>query len=100
MEDATDLEDISKEVEDEEADEEDDDAPQTESQVGDRVLDKEVESAKPTQMIGVQLLKDFDVRAFTSRQSRKKFAQLLMAVWQFSKLLAISFLFCKVYFLL
>ncbi|KAG5549652.1 hypothetical protein RHGRI_014829 [Rhododendron griersonianum] len=78
LEDATDLEDISKEVEDEEADEEDDDAPQ--SQVGDRVLDKEVESAKPPQMIGVQLLKDFDVRAFTSRQSRKKFAQLLMAI--------------------
>ncbi|XP_058216303.1 uncharacterized protein LOC131327259 [Rhododendron vialii] len=80
LEDATDLEDVSKEVEDEEADEEDDDAPQTESQVGDRVLDKEVESAKPPQMIGVQLLKDFDVRAFTSRQSRKKFAQLLMAI--------------------
>ncbi|KAI8556110.1 hypothetical protein RHMOL_Rhmol05G0226600 [Rhododendron molle] len=80
LEDATDLEDVSKEVEDEEADEDDDDAPQTESQVGDRVLDKEVESAKPPQMIGVQLLKDFDVRAFTSRQSRKKFAQLLMAI--------------------
>ncbi|KAF7142485.1 hypothetical protein RHSIM_Rhsim05G0169000 [Rhododendron simsii] len=80
LEDATDLEDVSKEVEDEEADEEDDDVPQTESQVGDRVLDKEVESAKPPQMIGVQLLKDFNVRAFTSRESRKKFAQLLMAI--------------------
>lgn len=80
LEDATDLEDASKEVEDEEGDEDDDDAPQTESQAGDRVMDKEVESAKPPEMIGVKLLEDFDVKALTTRQSRKKFAQLLMAV--------------------
>lgn len=82
LEDDIDIEDVSKEVEDEEADEEDDDAPQIESQAGDRVLDKEVEAAKPPQMIGAQLLKDFNVRALSSRQARKKFAQLLMAVWR------------------
>jgi len=80
LEDATDLEDASKEVEDEEGDEDDDDAPQTESQAGDRVMDKEVEAAKPPEMIGVKLLEDFDVKALTTRQSRKKFAQLLMAI--------------------
>ncbi|KAJ8558475.1 hypothetical protein K7X08_005241 [Anisodus acutangulus] len=76
------VDDIAKEAEDDEA--EDDDAQdeeeeveQTESQpeVGDR-KDKEVEAAKPLQMIGVQLLKDSDVTASSSRKSRRRISRV------------------------
>ncbi|GMP68011.1 hypothetical protein CsSME_00027781 [Camellia sinensis var. sinensis] len=76
--DTTDVEDVVKEVEDEEADEEEEDVEQTEIQVGDRVKDKEVEAAKPLQMIGVQLLKDSDMTASTTRKSKKKLSRISM----------------------
>lgn len=66
------MEDIAKEVEDEEVDEEEEEVQQTENQVGDRVKNKEVEAAKPPQMIGVQLLKDSDETTATSSKSKKK----------------------------
>ncbi|XP_043707409.1 uncharacterized protein LOC122656810 isoform X2 [Telopea speciosissima] len=72
FDDADVVEDVAKEVEDEEADEEEEEVEQTENQVGDRVKDKEVEAAKPPQMIGVQLLKDSDETTATSSKSKKK----------------------------
>ncbi|KAK3000807.1 hypothetical protein RJ639_022455 [Escallonia herrerae] len=66
------VEDVLKEVDDEEADEEEEEVEQSESPVGDRVKDKEVEAAKPLQMIGVQLLKDSDQTNATSRKTRRK----------------------------
>ncbi|PSR92797.1 Pentatricopeptide repeat-containing protein [Actinidia chinensis var. chinensis] len=76
FEDATDVEDVSKEVDDDEADEEEEDTEQTESQVEDRVKDKEVEASKPPPMIGVQLLKDSDMTATTSGKSKKKIRRM------------------------
>ncbi|GFZ14394.1 plastid transcriptionally active 3 [Actinidia rufa] len=76
FEDATDIEDVSKEVDDDEADEEEEDTEQTESQVEDRVKDKEVEASKPPPMIGVQLLKDSDMTAATSGKSKKKIRRM------------------------
>ncbi|KAL7109887.1 hypothetical protein ACP275_06G203600 [Erythranthe tilingii] len=61
--------DVAKEGEDDEVDEEDEEVEQTEIRVGDRAKDKEIDTAKPLQMIGVQLLKDSDQ---TTRSSRKK----------------------------
>ncbi|OAY70647.1 hypothetical protein ACMD2_24475, partial [Ananas comosus] len=54
------VEDVAKEAEEDEADEEKEVVEQTESQVevGDISKDKEVERAKPLQMIAIQLLKD------------------------------------------
>lgn len=72
LDDVDGVEDVIKEVEDDEADEEEEEAEQTESQAGDRVKDKEVEAAKPLQMIGVQLLKDSDQTTSTSKKSRRK----------------------------
>ncbi|KAG8380390.1 hypothetical protein BUALT_Bualt06G0010400 [Buddleja alternifolia] len=64
--------DVSKEADDEEVDEEEEEVEQTEIQVGERVKDKEVETAKPLQMIGVQLLKDSDQTTASSRKSRRR----------------------------
>eukprot|EP00262_Sarcandra_glabra_P021088 TRINITY_DN8705_c0_g1_i1.p1 TRINITY_DN8705_c0_g1~~TRINITY_DN8705_c0_g1_i1.p1 ORF type:complete len:697 (-),score=155.14 TRINITY_DN8705_c0_g1_i1:191-2164(-) len=69
-------EDITKEVEDDEVEEEEEvevevEVEQTETQVGDRVK-KEVESVKPLQMIGVQLLKDSDQTTASTRKSRRR----------------------------
>ncbi|KAA8534716.1 hypothetical protein F0562_032233 [Nyssa sinensis] len=75
-EDADVVEDVAKEVEDDEADEEEEEVEQTENQVGDRVKDKEVEAARPLQMIGVQLLKDSDQPATTSRKSRRRVSRI------------------------
>lgn len=71
LDDVDGVEDVIKEVEDDEADEEEE-VEQTESQAGDRVKDKEIEAAKPLQMIGVQLLKDSDQTTSTSKKSRRK----------------------------
>ncbi|KAK2994969.1 hypothetical protein RJ640_017430 [Escallonia rubra] len=72
------VEDVLKEVDDEEADEEEEEVEQSESPVGDRVKDKEVEAAKPLQMIGVQLLKDSDQTNATSRKTRRKVSRISM----------------------
>ncbi|KAK4397655.1 hypothetical protein Sango_1241000 [Sesamum angolense] len=64
--------DVVKEAEDDEVDEEDEEVEQNESQVGDRVKDKEAEATKPPQMIGVQLLKDSEHSTSSSRKSKKK----------------------------
>lgn len=71
-----DVEDVAKEVEDDEADEEE--VEQTESQDGDRVKDKEVEAKKPLQMIGVQLLKDSDQTTSSSKKSRRRASRVSM----------------------
>ncbi|OUZ99179.1 Pentatricopeptide repeat [Macleaya cordata] len=71
------VEDVAKEVEDE-ADEEEEEVEQTETQVGDRAKEKEVEAVKPLQMIGVQLLKDSDQTAATTRKSRRRTSRLSM----------------------
>ncbi|CAN4106445.1 unnamed protein product [Withania somnifera] len=65
------------EAEDDEAQDEEEEVEQTESQpeVGDR-KDKEVEAAKPLQMIGVQLLKDSDLTASSSRKSRRRISRV------------------------
>uniref|UniRef100_A0A5B7C947 SAP domain-containing protein n=1 Tax=Davidia involucrata TaxID=16924 RepID=A0A5B7C947_DAVIN len=76
LDDADVVEDVAKEVEDDEADEEEEEVEQTENQVGDRVKDKEVEAAKPLQMIGVQLLKDSDQTTTTSRKSRRRISRI------------------------
>ncbi|KAI3459062.1 hypothetical protein Pfo_015725 [Paulownia fortunei] len=70
--------DVVKEAEDDEVDEEEEEVEQTESQVGDRVKDKEVGAAKPPQMIGVQLLKDADQSTGSSRKSKKKSSRVSM----------------------
>lgn len=66
------VEDVAKEAEEDEADEEEEVVEQTESQVevGDISKDKEVERAKPLQMIGVQLLKDSE-ETNTTKKSRR-----------------------------
>ncbi|PHU00603.1 hypothetical protein BC332_30390 [Capsicum chinense] len=76
------IDDIAKEAEDdeaqdEEAQDEEEEVEQTESQpeVGDR-KDKEVEAVKPLQMIGVQLLKDSDPTASSSRKSRRRISRV------------------------
>ncbi|PHT32167.1 hypothetical protein CQW23_28504 [Capsicum baccatum] len=71
------IDDIAKEAEDDEAQDEEEEVEQTESQleVGDR-KDKEVEAAKPLQMIGVQLLKDSDPTASSSRKSRRRISRV------------------------
>ncbi|KAM3359629.1 putative protein isoform X1 [Capsicum galapagoense] len=76
------IDDIAKEAEDEEAQDEEaqdeeEEGEQTESQpeVGDR-KDKEVEAVKPLQMIGVQLLKDSDPTASSSRKSRRRISRV------------------------
>ncbi|KAF3663597.1 putative translational activator GCN1-like [Capsicum annuum] len=76
------INDIAKEAEDdeaqdEEAQDEEEEVEQTESQpeVGDR-KDKEVEAVKPLQMIGVQLLKDSDPTASSSRKSRRRISRV------------------------
>ncbi|XP_055834742.1 uncharacterized protein LOC129903256 isoform X1 [Solanum dulcamara] len=71
------VDDIAKEGEDDEAEDEEEEVEQTESQpeVGDR-KDKEVEAAKPLQMIGVQLLKDSDLTASSSRNSRRRLSRV------------------------
>lgn len=80
------VDDISKEAEDDEAEDdeaqdEEEEVEQTESQpeVGDR-KDKEVEAAKPLQMIGVQLLKDSDQTASSSRKSRRRLSRVAAVV--------------------
>ncbi|KAK4721678.1 hypothetical protein R3W88_011911 [Solanum pinnatisectum] len=76
------VDDITKEAEDDEAEDdeaqdEEEEVEQTESQpeIGDR-KDKEVEAAKPLQMIGVQLLKDSDLTASSSKKSRRRLSRV------------------------
>lgn len=78
LDDADGVDDVAKEGEEDEADEEEEEVEQTETQVGDRAKDKEVEAVKPLQMIGVQLLKDSDQAPTTSRKSRRKISRLSM----------------------
>ncbi|KAK6911274.1 SAP domain, partial [Dillenia turbinata] len=81
--DADAMDDVAKEGEDDEADEEEVEAEAevevevepNENQV-DRVKDKEVEAAKPPQMIGVQLLKDSEQETATSKKSRRKMSRI------------------------
>lgn len=73
-------EDAAKEIEDDEADEEEEEAEPTEIPVADRVKDKEVETAKPLQMIGVQLLKDSDQTTPATRKSRRRMSRASMEV--------------------
>lgn len=90
------VEDVTKEVEDDDDDDDEEDeeegegegdgdgeeveveeeVEQTESQVGDRVKDKEVEAANSLQMIGLQLLKDSDQITTTSKKSRRKVSRM------------------------
>lgn len=80
MNDGDNVEDVAKEVEDDEAvDEEEDEVEQTDREAGDRVKDKELEAAKPLQMIGVQLLKDADPTSASSK-SRSKVSQISVEV--------------------
>ncbi|CAI9090958.1 OLC1v1025858C1 [Oldenlandia corymbosa var. corymbosa] len=66
------VDEVSKDAEDEEADEEEEEVDLNDTQVVDRIKDKEVEAAKPLPMIGVQLLKDSDQMTSSSRKSRRK----------------------------
>lgn len=71
-------EDVAKEAEDEEVDEEEEEVEQTETENQVDVIkdkEKEVERAKPLQMIGVQLLKDSDETATTSKKTRRRSAR-------------------------
>ncbi|XP_072987483.1 uncharacterized protein [Typha latifolia] len=72
LDDVDSVEDAAKEAEEDEVDEEEEVVEQTESQSGDINKEKEVERAKPLQMIGVQLLKDSEETATSSRKSRRK----------------------------
>lgn len=83
-------EDTAKEVEDDDGDEEEEEVEVTESQVGDRVKDKEVEASKPLQMIGVQLLKDSDQTTAT-RKSRRKLSRASMEVRKYVEMRMILF---------
>lgn len=77
------VEDVAKEeADDDEADEEEEEVEQTDSQIeaGDRVKEKEVGSAKPLQMIGVQLLKDSDQTTAVSKKSRRRSSRISMEV--------------------
>ncbi|KAL2325295.1 hypothetical protein Fmac_024353 [Flemingia macrophylla] len=72
------IEDAAKEVEDDEVDDEEEEAEHVEEEVEpaetqdvDRIKDKEVETEKPLQMLGVQLLKDSDQPTTTSKKFRK-----------------------------
>nr|CAD1830248.1 unnamed protein product [Ananas comosus var. bracteatus] len=66
------VEDVAKEAEEDEADEKEEVVEQTESQVevGDISKDKEVERAKPLQMIAIQLLKDLEETNTTKKSQR------------------------------
>lgn len=80
MNDGDNVEDVAKEVEDDEAvDEEEGEVEQTDREAGDRVKDKELEAAKPLQMIGVQLLKDADPTSASSK-SRSKVSRISVEV--------------------
>ncbi|WOL00182.1 hypothetical protein Cni_G08895 [Canna indica] len=80
VDDVDDVEDGTKEaeeeeVEEEEVDEEEEAVEQTENQEGDITKNKVVKRAKPLQMIGVQLLKDSEETAPTSKRSGRKVAR-------------------------
>lgn len=72
-------EDGTKEVEDDEVEEEEEEP--SESQLVDRVKDKEVESKKPLEMIGVQLLKDSDQTSVATNKAVEKKSQVPAQVW-------------------
>lgn len=77
------VEDVAKEdADDDEADEEEEEVEQTDSQIeaGDRVKEKAVGSAKPLQMIGVQLLKDSDQTTAVSKKSRRRSSRISVEV--------------------
>lgn len=69
------VEDVAKEVDDDEAIDEEEEVEQSENQVDDQIKDKEVDAAKPLQMIGVQLLKDAD-QIISSRKSRRRASRI------------------------
>ncbi|XP_031119932.1 uncharacterized protein LOC116023100 isoform X2 [Ipomoea triloba] len=82
LDDVETVDDVAKDVEDDEADEEEEEEEEeeveveveqteTQAEVGDRVKEKEVKAAKPLQMIGVQLLKDSD-QTSSSKKSRRR----------------------------
>lgn len=76
LDDATEVDDLQKGSDDEEADEEEEDVEPTEIPVGERVKDKEVEAAKPPPMIGVQLLKDSDETPTPARKSKRRSSRI------------------------
>lgn len=73
--DADAVDDVAKEVEEDEAEDEEEEVDLNDSQVVDRIKTKEVETAKPLPMIGVQLLKDSDETTNSSRKSRRKISR-------------------------
>lgn len=79
LNDGDNVEDVAKEVEDDEAVDEEEEVEQTDREAGDRVKDKELEAAKPLQMIGVQLLKDADPTNASSK-SRSKVSRISVEV--------------------
>lgn len=73
--DADAVDDVAKEVEEDEAEDEEEEVDLNDSQVVDRIKTKEVKTAKPLPMIGVQLLKDSDETTSSSRKSRRKISR-------------------------
>lgn len=78
--DADAVDDVAKEVEEDEAEDEEEEVDLNDSQVVDRIKAKEVETAKPLPMIGVQLLKDSDGTTSSSRKSRRKISRMPVEV--------------------
>lgn len=81
LDDADALEDGTKEAEEDDVDEEEEAVEQTENQEGDVIKDKVIERAKPLQMIGVQLLKDSEETAPSSKKSRRRVARASIEVY-------------------
>ncbi|KAH0456675.1 hypothetical protein IEQ34_014582 [Dendrobium chrysotoxum] len=71
-------EDATKEAEDDEIDEEEDEVEQTVTQVEDATKVKKVKKFQSPQMIGVQLLKDSEETATSTKQSRRKLGRMLV----------------------
>lgn len=95
LDDADAADDGTKDVEDDEADEEDEvdvevEVEQTENQVEQIVKEKEAESKKPLQMIGVQLLKDSDQTTTTTTKKSRRRARASMEVRLFIQLHLLS----------
>lgn len=78
--DADAVDDVAKEVEEDEAEDEEEEVDLNDSQVVDRIKAKEVETAKPLPMIGVQLFKDSDETTSSSRKSRRKISRMPVEV--------------------
>lgn len=94
--DVKEAEDDEEEGEGEGEEEEEEEVEQTESQAVDRVKDKEVEAAKPLQMIGVQLLKDSDQSTSSSRKSKRRKSRVSMEVETLTYLVTYRNIVCEI----